>query len=332
MAVQRNGTRTYNKPALSYTDQLNRLKTRGLIIENEDKALHLLENVSYYRLSAYWYPFLKNPKAAHLFKPKASFNKAFKLYCFDRELRLLLLREIEKVEVALRAKIVHEMSVSNGPFWFRNQALFSSSTAWQTTMNNLSKEQRRSDTDFIKAFLNNYSDPYAPSWMIYEISDFGTLSHTYKNLIPGRKKRAIAGYFGLDDSTLQSWLHSINYVRNACAHHTRIWNKVMRISPQIPTNPTNDFITIHSLPNSRQPNRSHPINNRIYFVICMLIYLLNIINPNHSFKQRLFELLKKYPSVDKKALGFPEGWETEPIWMINKSRWKRLIGKFWNKN
>lgn len=42
----------YNKLALTYTEQLQRLKDRGLNIENEPKVLHLLEVVSYYRLCA----------------------------------------------------------------------------------------------------------------------------------------------------------------------------------------------------------------------------------------------------------------------------------------
>jgi abortive infection bacteriophage resistance protein len=48
----------YSKTALSYADQLQQLKDRGLIIEDESKALHLLEAISYYRLSGYWYPLL----------------------------------------------------------------------------------------------------------------------------------------------------------------------------------------------------------------------------------------------------------------------------------
>ena len=76
----------YTKPALTLTDQLQQLKTRGLSFNDDDKAIFLLENVSYYRLSGYWYPFLANPKSAHIFKPNSNFNQAFSIYCFDRDL------------------------------------------------------------------------------------------------------------------------------------------------------------------------------------------------------------------------------------------------------
>lgn len=95
---------SYNKPALTYTVQLQQLKDRGLNVPDEAKALHLLEAVSYYRLSGYWYPLLAD-KVKHVFKVNASFETAFSIYKFDRELRMLVLRELEKIEVAVRAKI-----------------------------------------------------------------------------------------------------------------------------------------------------------------------------------------------------------------------------------
>ena len=83
------------KPALTYQQQLEQLKNRGMQVSNDARALHLLENVSYYRLSGYWYPLLAN-KQTHTFKPTATFETAFLLYCFDKELRKLIISELEK--------------------------------------------------------------------------------------------------------------------------------------------------------------------------------------------------------------------------------------------
>lgn len=88
----------YSKPALDFQQQIQQLTARGLIIHDSDKALHLLRSISYYRLSGYWYPFLAD-KQKHLFKPGAQFENAFKLYCFDRELRAIILSELEKIEL-----------------------------------------------------------------------------------------------------------------------------------------------------------------------------------------------------------------------------------------
>ena len=69
----------YTKTAISYADQLQQLIKRGLVIDDEPKALHLLEVISYYRLSGYWYPLLAD-KQNHRFKANATFETAFNIY------------------------------------------------------------------------------------------------------------------------------------------------------------------------------------------------------------------------------------------------------------
>lgn len=85
----------YPKHLISFTDQINLLKQRGMVFEDEPKALHLLQNISYYRLSGYWYPLLTD-KQQHIFKPGSTFETAYNIYKFDSELRKLIIAEIEK--------------------------------------------------------------------------------------------------------------------------------------------------------------------------------------------------------------------------------------------
>lgn len=115
----------YSKPALTFRQQLQQLTARGLTIQNPQKAAHLLETISYYRMSDYWYPFLAD-KEKHLFKPGALFENSFKLYCFDRELRALVISELEKIEIAVRAKVIYVLSEQSGPFGYLNPAIYKS--------------------------------------------------------------------------------------------------------------------------------------------------------------------------------------------------------------
>ena len=64
--------------------------------------MQYLDNIDYYRLSAYMYPLLKVPKTAHLYKESSTFKKVMMLYRFDKKLRLLMFNEIEKIEIAIR--------------------------------------------------------------------------------------------------------------------------------------------------------------------------------------------------------------------------------------
>lgn len=292
----------FAKPVLTYTDQLAQLKSRGLQVEDESKAFHLLEVISYYRLSGYWYPLLADKKN-HQFKTDATFNTAFKLYCFDRLLRQMVMAELEKIEVSIRAKMTYVLSQKHGAFWFQQAPLFNDPIKHANALTKIGDEFKRSDEDFINAFRQKYSDPLPPSWMTAEITSFGSMSMLYKNLKPGKEKRDIAHFFGLSDSVFETWLHSIVYLRNVCAHHTRLWNRAMSIRPQIPRSPHKTWLTNTAV-----------ANNRTYFILSMINYLLQTVNPKNTFKQRFKNLLAEYPNVDTKALGFPANWQNEPLW------------------
>jgi len=302
----------YTKPALTYQEKIHQLKSRGLYIEDEAKALHLLQNISYYRLSGYWYPMIEHPKHEHQFKAEASFEQAFKLYCFDRELRQLVLKELEKIEVAVRAQLIYQLSIQFGAFWYQEPNLFRDRAKFEKCLDKLKLETSRSDEEFITFFKQKYNEELPPSWMILEISSFGNLSNIYSNLKKNKTKRNIAAYFRVDDGTLASWLHCFTYIRNVCAHHARFWNRQLSIQPRIPNYPKNQFLEVIYEFDSYGKRRN--LNNKPYFVLSMIIYLLNIVNPGHSFLYKFNELLEKYPNVDLKAMGYPVNWENEPLW------------------
>jgi len=292
----------YSKPPFSFQKQLDQLKSRGLIIGNDSKAFHLLENISYYRMSGYWYPLLLD-KQNHIFKPGASLETAFKLYCFDRDLRRLVISELEKIVVAIRSQMIHTLTQRYGSFWFSEQSIFKDPVRHAITLTKIGEEYRRSDEEFINAFRLKYTDPLPPAWMTMEITSFGTLSILYKNLLPGKDKRDIAHHFGLSDKVFEGWLHSIVYLRNVCAHHARLWNRAMSIRPQFPKQPREMWL-----------QNLNVRNNKTYFMLCMIRFLLITVNPSTSFPARIRKLLQQYQNVDIRAMDFPVNWENEPLW------------------
>lgn len=292
----------YTKPALTYSQQISQLQSRGLKIINIDRATHLLESISYYRLSGYWYPMLRD-KSNHVFKTGSSFENAFDIYCFDRKLRILILRELEKIEVSIRAKMIYILSHEYGAFWYQNSNLFKNHIRHSNSLGNLQNEYERSDEEFVEAFSKKYSDSLPPSWMMLEITSFGTLSFLYGNLKEGKTKRAIAGHFGLNDKTFASWMHSIVYLRNVCAHHSRLWNRIISIQPIRPYKTSKTWI-----------NEINVSNNKIYYILSMILFLMQTINPGNSIMLRFKELLSEYPNIDVAAMGFPDNWENEPLW------------------
>ncbi|MDR0863823.1 MAG: Abi family protein [Candidatus Symbiothrix sp.] len=293
---------SYTKIFHSYQEQITLLKSRGMQFSDENKALHLLENISYYRFSGYWYPLLAD-KHNHVFKSDANFETAFNLYKFDRELRKLIISELEKIEVAVRSKTAYILSTECNAFWIEDTALFANTAKHRTTLAKIGDELSRSDEEFILSFKSKYSNPYPPSFILLEITSFGALSRLYENLKSGKAKRDIANAFGLPDKVFMSWLHSFVYIRNVCAHHARIWNRWLRIQPLFPKNATNTWLI------NKQVG-----NNRMYYALSMILYMLNTVNPKHTFRQKLENLFQKYPNVDRQAMGFPADWQNEPLW------------------
>lgn len=121
------------------------LQQRGLDVSELVKAEDYIRHIGYYRLSAYFYPFLENPKNEHRFKPGASFEKVMQLYRFDRKLRLLLFNEIEKIEIAIRQAIVNTVcEATHDPFWITNPVYFAKQERFTYMMGLINKEYEKS--------------------------------------------------------------------------------------------------------------------------------------------------------------------------------------------
>lgn len=107
----------YTKQATTLAQQIQTLKQRGLIMNNEAAAEHLLGSIGYFRLAQYWRVF-ESDKANHVFKPNSTIEKVYSLYCFDKELKVLVFSALQTIEVAMRAKVIYHFSMQHGPFWF----------------------------------------------------------------------------------------------------------------------------------------------------------------------------------------------------------------------
>ncbi len=291
----------YSDSALSLEDQIGLLKSRGLNFDNEEHAKHILQNVSMFRMKGYLYP-LQEDKVNHIYKDGATFEQAFELCSFDSDLRRLLFKRIEQIEVSIRTKFSEIMASASDHFWYTNPSNFRNSQAHTGLLNSISRELSRSDDDQIVSFFRTYSNQWPPSWMAMEVSSFGTLSLLYKCVNTGTCKRDIAGYYGLRDTVFESWIHSLVYVRNICGHHSRLWNRNLRIQPITPRKCTRPFITT--------PVRT----NRVYYVMCIIKYLLNVIEPENKFTSQIMWLFVNHPSINKRALGIPDYWDMEVLW------------------
>ena len=296
----------FAKQFASSADLVNLLRSRGLNIEDKQKAEDYLDNIGYYRLSAYMHPLLQKPKTSHLFKEGTTFNKIMMLYRFDKKLRLLMFNEIEKIEIAVRRAVMQiPAEMTNDPFWLTTPTYFLDHARFNETMRAITNEYNKSKEDFILHYKNTYSNPFPPSWILGELLSIGNINAIYRNIKQNRIRKRIAKRFGLQMNVFESWMTIIAVTRNACGHHARVWNKRNAIQPAIPNNPAGKWITLSTDP------------MHTYFDLCIIKYLLNVISPKNDMLDKMLFLFSQFPEVDLKAMGFPTGnWQNEQLWLF----------------
>lgn len=213
----------YTKQATNYDEQIRLLRSRGLVINDEDKAREQLADIGYYRLGFYIFPFEMTYPAldyrrSHNVRQGTMMDDVVSLYYYDLDLRNILNRYLSRIEVALRTTFVYELSnkYSQDPFWFINPNVVSLQfiTNFPTVAYSAIKKKPT-----IKRHHLKYLGQYAPAWKTMEYMTLGNLEVLYDSLLFDMDKRIISTHFGEPAiATFKSYMTTIREVRNSCAH------------------------------------------------------------------------------------------------------------------
>ncbi len=296
----------FDKPPLDLDQLIELLKKRGLKIDNVETAKYYLQFIGYYRLSAYFLSFqdASNSNSRHQFKQNTTFEQILNLYIFDRKLRLLVLDAIERIEVAIKASISNTMSQESNAHWFMEKNNFETNFNHQDFIERLKNDvEQNKREEFISHYRNKYYSPeLPPSWMVFEILSFGTVSFIFKELeLQSRKK--ISKLFDLDEKIMSSWSHSISYFRNLCAHHCRIWDRTFTIKPK-----------------KAKAYREYLVeNDKLYVQLVIIQVLMQKITIDSHWSDNLKILIQEYSSIPLKDMGFPQDWDNLTLWNGKKS-------------
>lgn len=320
----------YKKPYLTFEQQLELLKSRGLEVTDDSAALEYLRRLGYYRLSGYWYPLRQllplagqqtksiRPRRTDEFMPSSRFQDVVALYVFDKKLRLLILDAIERVEVAFRVDIAYLFG-GKEPFAHTNPDFLhghftkkidpkTNTTKYQEWISKHDQLIKRSKEDFVEHYKIKYGLPL-PIWVAIELWDFGLLSVFYKGMAV-KDKEIIAKKYNISDwRIMESWLRSLNYVRNVVAHHNRLWNRNLIDQPKL--------AKLGVMPAFDSFIGNTHGTSRVYVVLCILAHFMKIICPRSTWQMRLVELMHSFPKSEYMSIqdmGFPTEWEQHIFW------------------
>lgn len=213
------------KTATTVEEQLHKMQERGLIINDLSKAREILSDIGYFRLGFYCFPFEKNyPEKhdrTHLFMENVSFEDVVKLYYFDTDLRYLLSRYINRIEINFRSAVSYIVSnqYKKSPTWFVDKNVVASRYAEEFPSRVYTESFKKSSTVIKEHHRKHINDRYAPAWKTIEFMTFGAVIKLYEELKDDEIKEKIAQRYQIENvAVFRNYMQTICSIRNICAH------------------------------------------------------------------------------------------------------------------
>jgi len=279
------------KPPITYEQQIEKLRSRGCLIEDVSFCAEILSQINYYRLSAYFLPFKKPNGDYH---SGTSFNKIYKIYEFDRNMRNLLFTAIEEIEIYLRAKLSYFHAHKYGATGYLNKDNYNTKHQHEIFQNLINSEIKNNNKVlFVQHHINKYSGQF-PVWVVTELFTFGMLSYFYSDLPMQDQKQLARDMFSTIPKNLSSWLRCCTDLRNICAHYGRLYFRIFSAVPAyisgLDVNSERRLFGAIMALKALYPDNIK-WNNNIYSVIC--------------------NILSSYSSViNLQHIGFPFDWKS----------------------
>ncbi len=183
----------------------------------------------------------------------------------------------------------------------------------------LDEELSRSDEVFVTRYRNKYGMNRPPIWAVCEVMSFGLLSRFYTNIRHDRDKKRIAQTYQLSIDVLKSLLEHSVYLRNLCAHHSRLWNRRFTVTVALPT----------SRPAVLIPNFHPEQDRRLYNSLVLLIHMLRIIEPDSRWPLRLMDHIGRLDPKLIPNMGFPDRLAVTPHLAGNPEQENRPMNPDW---
>ena len=265
-----------------------------MIIDDRSFAENYLMKTNYYRFTGYALQFRVAPHDSN-YIDDVRFSKIARIYEFDTELRNVLKKWIEVLEIYFRTQISHGFAMTKCVDPPHNQhydmANYYNKAAAQAIFDNFVQQKKYyKDTLILQHHQNKYGDKY-PLWVITEMISFSDLSKLYSCMYISERD-TIATSVGTGRDVLKNHLHCLSVLRNKCAHAARLYNTDFKPSARF----SDTFLR-------KNPDVK---NNSLFAYILVMIRRL----PENTMKldaiQDISSLIEKYNDVlDYHLMGFP---------------------------
>ena len=278
------------KPPITYKEQVEKLRSRGCVIDDESEAIQILSNVNYYRFTAYFLPFRMLDES---YIQDTNFKTVYRIYEFDRKIRHIIFSAIEEIEVFIRSTFAYHHAHTFGALGYLDHNNYNQIHKHTEFMAKIDSEKKKQSKELFVQHHNSKYGGQFPIWVIIELFSFGTLSHFYADLPISSQKYLARTFFQCHQKALSSWLHRGAVLRNICAHFGRLYYRKFSAIPN----------GIPALDKT---------NNRSLFGALMVIRSLyaDSVKWNKEVFDPIKDLITEYnKDIQLKHIGFPINWE-----------------------
>lgn len=293
-------------------EQIEILKTRGLIIEDEDRAKTMLLRENYFFIMGYRHFFSRENNSDN-FLNGTTFEELYSMFLFDRNIRNVMFKYLLIIENNMKSIISYQLSRKYG---FKEKDYLNPDNFTQESIKTrqvkdiISKMKRQVRVNGEKHaatnhYINNYG--YIPMWILVKVLSFGIVSEFY-TILKYEDQLEIAKYYNLDVETLSIYLSILSNFRNLCAHEDILYDH--RTQKRIPDN------RYHALLNISMRDNEYVLGkNDLFAVTIILKQMLS----KEEFENLVFELGYEIDLIDGRvdtvplsnilhAIGFPTNW------------------------
>lgn len=312
----------YMKEFKTIDEQINLLKSRNVLFNDEENAKKILLHNNYYNIiNGYKDLFLDNNCPIN-FKQGTKFEEIYSLYEFDRQLRNIFLEYILKIENSLRSLIAYHFSQVYGNdnylkldnFENFNHICANKNTKQkqikyiQSLIGNINKNiAQNMDNKYISHYMTQYG--FTPLWVLVNILSFGDICNFYR-LMKQKQRIEISKEFNISEIDLSSLLNILCKTRNLCAHDERLYNY------EFQTNTSINDTKYHKLLNLSKTNNRYNIGKNDLFAVVIALKLLLNDEDYSKFHNKLFSRIMSIQSKLKtitlyevlNAMNFPNNW------------------------
>ena len=267
--------------ATSVENQMKKLRERGMDLDlEEDKIKEILLDIGYYRLGFYWHPFEIDKD--HNFAVGTKFSTVIDLYYLDVDLRYLLIKYINRLELNFRTNLIYWVSThyNDNAIWYTDPAIMAE-VYLKDIKSHYNKNFKKKNIQISKHHIKYPEDKYAPCWKTFEYYTFGSIVKVFEHIIDQDVRKEVAIQYNIKKpDKLQNFLDTLVFVRNSCAHSGVIFD--LHIDEGVSGIPGVKF----------NNDYSHSLDAAIK----ALLYLMNNISSTrkNELEKKLTKLLSKF--------------------------------------